>query len=186
VHAVEHVYQQRGDREEPEPDVGGPVQRAQQEDVEEHGRRGHPRHPGHAPQLGRVRLRHQRLERGDRGDRERRARGEEARPHAALGRGQLPDQREGERDEGEGGEERERRPGAAGAPKLGADVAAVHDGVGHHVEDEERADADEVEQDVQLREQRQRRREEACEGGGGGAKQSASNINKQSCGQRQS
>jgi hypothetical protein len=158
VHAVEHVDEQRGGGEDGEADVGGAVQRAEQEDVEEDGGGGHPGHPGDAPQLGRARLRHQRLERGDRGRRQRRARGQEARAQAPrLGRRQLPGQRERERGQREDQEERERRPRGPGPG-----VAAVHDSVGHHVEDEERADADQVEQDVQLREQRQRRREEAC------------------------
>jgi hypothetical protein len=92
------------------------------------------------------------------------AAGEEPRLDAAGGRRELvPQQRETERDERQGEEERQRR---APPPVAVAGVAVEHDGVGHHVEDEERADGDEVEEHVEVREQRQRRSERAEEGGG--------------------
>ncbi|BAT12752.1 Os11g0155425, partial [Oryza sativa Japonica Group] len=158
VHAVEHVDEHGGGGEEAEADVGGAVEGAEEEDVEEHRRRGHPRHGRDAPQLRPPRLRHQRPERADRRHGGRAARREEPRPGAPRRR-ELPQQREAERHEREGGEEHERRPRAAvvGVVVVGGDVAAVDDGVGDHVEDEERADGDEVEQHVELREQRQRR-----------------------------
>jgi hypothetical protein len=54
VHAVEQVDQHGSSREEVEPDVGRPVQRAEQEDVEEDGGSEHLGHGGHALELGRV------------------------------------------------------------------------------------------------------------------------------------
>lgn len=75
----------------------------------------------------------------------------------------MPKEGEGQGGEGEREEEGGGGPGAVGVG-AGArgDVAAVDDGVGHHVEDEEGADGDEVEEDVEVREQRDRRREQPC------------------------
>lgn len=158
MHAVKDIDEHSKRGKAGEPHVRRPIERAQQEQVEEYGHGRYPRHQRHPPVLRLPSLRHQVVEDLENGDRYHGAAAEEHRLGQPGGR-KLPYQGECDGDGGEGEQEGNGRPGVRRAHR---DVAPVDHGVAYHVEDEERADGYEIEEDVEVGEESDCRRKDSC------------------------
>ncbi|BAT18058.1 Os12g0613150, partial [Oryza sativa Japonica Group] len=156
VQAEEEVVGEQRRRPDPEPHERPAVDGAEEEDVDEDGRRRQPWHQRHPPLLRRPRHRHPQLQEQRR--REPRRHGHRVRRPPAAVAAQPPVRRRRDRRRHDHGE-------AAGEPVpvsarrlAGGVVAADEQRDGDEHEDEERGDGEEVGEDAEVGEQRDGRR----------------------------